>query len=123
MTATAAAAVCTEAVHEALKRNPVELHRLCAFVGEQRDPGFPTLLMFNCVCGSTLATPAISAPHCEYEHCDRADLRNGLCGNPAHGIDCTDCGVRFDPWDIAGGKCRECAPDNFADLVGANIKE
>lgn len=52
--------MCTVKKHERLKRDVAALNRVCVFIGEQRDPGFPTLLLFNCTCGSTLAVEAAS---------------------------------------------------------------
>lgn len=70
--------MCTTASHEALKRNPTRLHSECTFIGEQRDEGFPTLLMFNHGCGSTLATPALSGSVCEF--CSREPgVGNNCC--------------------------------------------
>ena len=50
--------VCSERKHERLKRDVNALNRVCTFIGEQRDEGFPTLLLYNCHCGSTLAIQA-----------------------------------------------------------------
>ena len=50
--------VCTEAQHRALKRDVNLLYKVCVYIGEQRDEGFPTLLLYNCVCGSTIAIKA-----------------------------------------------------------------
>lgn len=57
---------CTQASHDALKRNPAAWSRL-VLIGHQRtydEPGQPTHLeMRNCTCGSTLCLPVLKRMH------------------------------------------------------------
>lgn len=108
--------MCTTASHEALKRNTNQLHSECTYLGEQKDEGYPTLLLFNHSCGSTIAMPAIA----QCERCVRTDIVNGLCS--AHGADCWACDRRFEPRELCGGVCGECANDDDAcDNLGAPL--
>lgn len=46
--------VCAVEIHEEMKRSPVLFLR-CTFIGFQRLPGMPTLMLRNCECGATIS--------------------------------------------------------------------
>jgi hypothetical protein len=52
--------------------------------------------------------PTTPAPTCCHDDCHQADVRNDLCST--HGVDCADCGERFDLGELRDGKCADCAP-------------